>query len=132
MSDVGCGIRHPSPATNTDHPATCILKELLMTPKPGIQTSEFWLTAVTNICGAIVALLAGYGLISREEGELWLALAQALALAVIPLALAYTNGRYIEGRTIVKSRAGSPRLFDGERTLADELWANDHGLSSVE
>ena len=99
-----------------------------MTPKPGIQTSEFWLTAVTNVCGAIVALLAGYGLISSEEGELWL----ALALAVIPLALAYTNGRYIEGRTIVKSRAGASRLFDDERTLADALWAEDHGLSSVE
>ena len=103
-----------------------------MTPKPGIQTSEFWLTAVMNICGAVMAVLAAYGLISKEEGELWLALAQALALAVIPLALAYTNGRYIEGRTIVKSRAGASRLFDDERTLADALWAEDHGLSSVE
>ena len=71
-------------------------------PKPGIRTSEFWLTAVANIAGAIIALLAAYGLLREEEGTLWLALLQALAVAVIPLALAYMNGRYIVARAALK------------------------------
>jgi hypothetical protein len=102
-----------------------------MTPKPGIQTTEFWLTAVANVCGAVMALLAGYGLISSEEEDLWLALVQALALAIIPLALAYTNGRYIEARTTIKA-VQTPEFSSRERTLADELWADDPGLSSGE
>lgn len=102
-----------------------------MTGKPGIQTTEFWLTAVSNVCGAAMALLAGYGVISYEEGEQWLALVQALALAVIPLALAYTNGRYIEARTTIKSVQSQESIIH-ERTLADELWADDQGFSSVE
>ena len=73
-----------------------------MNPKPGYKTTEFWITAVANIAGSIVALLAGYALIKSEEGELWLALAQSLALAVIPLVLAFVNGRYIECRSEVK------------------------------
>jgi hypothetical protein len=74
-----------------------------MNPKPGYKTTEFWITAVTNIGGAVIALLAGYGLIKSDEGELWLALAQALALAIVPLALAFVNGRYIQARATVKS-----------------------------
>ena len=74
-----------------------------MTPKPGIHTTEFWLTAVANIAGAIIALLAGYGLITKDEGKLWLALLQSLILAIIPLALAFMNGRYIQSRTAVKT-----------------------------
>lgn len=88
-----------------------------MTPKPGIHTSEFWLTAVANIAGAIIALLAGNGLMTNEEGKLWLALFQALALAIIPLALAFMNGRYIQSRTAVKTGSvnGEQRTVNGER-----------------
>ena len=74
-----------------------------MTPKPGIHTTEFWLTAAANIAGTIIALLAGYGLITNDEGKLWLALLQSLILAIIPLALAFMNGRYIQSRTAVKT-----------------------------
>lgn len=103
-----------------------------MTPKPGIYTSEFWLTAVANICGALLALLAGYRLITQEEGALWLALAQALAAAIVPLALAYTNGRYIDSRAQLKTAVERSRSANRERTLAEALWADDCGLALQE
>ncbi len=74
-----------------------------MDAKPGIKTTEFWLTAVVNIAGAALALLAAYGLIRQENRALWLALIQALAVAVIPLALALVNSAYINGRARVKT-----------------------------
>ena len=72
-------------------------------PKPGIRTTEFCLTAVTNIIGALLAIFAAYGLISNEDQALWLALAQAVGVAVIPSALAVVNQSYINGRAKVKS-----------------------------
>jgi hypothetical protein len=74
-----------------------------MTPKPGYKTTEFWITAVSNIVGAVIAILAARGLVSQEEGALWLTLAQAVAIAVIPLALVFINGRYINSRATVKA-----------------------------
>jgi len=74
-----------------------------MEPKPGYKTTEFWITAVANIGGTVVALLVGYGILKEEEGKLWLALLQALALAIIPLVLAFINGRYIQSRAEIKS-----------------------------
>lgn len=76
-------------------------------PTPGIHTTEFWLTAVSNIIGAILAVLAAYGLITSENQALWLALAQAVAVAVIPVALALINKSYINGRTQIKVAAQS-------------------------
>lgn len=73
-----------------------------MKQKPGIKTSEFWLTALVNIAGSIIAILAARGLVSVEEGELWLSLFQAISVAVIPLALAYVNGKYIDSRKALK------------------------------
>ena len=73
-------------------------------PKAGIKTTEFWLTAVSNIAGSAVALLAAYGLVSQEHSSLWLGLVQAVAVAVIPLALAVINGRYISARAEVKRK----------------------------
>ena len=75
-----------------------------MKTKDGIYTTEFWLTAVLNIAGAVIALLAGYGLLREEDGRLWLNLVQALAVLVIPLALARVNAAYIRSRAQVKSR----------------------------
>jgi hypothetical protein len=74
-----------------------------MNPKPGIRTTEFWLTAVTNIVGAVLAIFAAYGLITSEHQALWLALTQAIAVAVIPIALAIVNQSYINGRARVKA-----------------------------
>lgn len=74
-----------------------------MNPKPGYKTTEFWITAVSNIVGAVIAILAARGLVSQEEGALWLTLIQAVAVAAIPVALAFINGRYINSRAAVKT-----------------------------
>lgn len=73
--------------------------------KQGYKTTEFWITAAANIAAAVIAVLAGYGIVKSEEGELWLALVQALALAVVPLVMAFVNGRYINARAAVKTAA---------------------------
>ena len=74
-----------------------------MEPKSGIKTTEFWLTAVVNIAGAVLAILAAYGVVARETTDLWLVLIQSLAVAVIPLALAIVNYAYINSRANVKT-----------------------------
>jgi hypothetical protein len=79
-----------------------------MNQKPGIATSEFWLTAVVNIAGAVIALLAAFGLVKEEHGQLWLSLVQALAVAAIPLALAWINSSYIKSRAAVKNSRHIP------------------------
>ena len=76
-----------------------------MAIKQGYKTTEFWITAVANIAGAVIAILAAYGIVKSEEGELWRALVQALALAVVPLVMAFVNGRYINARAAVKTAA---------------------------
>ena len=76
-----------------------------MPAKPGYKTTEFWVTAVSNIVGAAIAIFAARGLVDPDEGALWLTLVQALAVAVIPVALAFINGRYINSRAEVKAAA---------------------------
>lgn len=63
------------------------------------DTSEFWITAFVNVVSAIVAILAARGLVSNEEGALWVQLAQAIAMAVAPLVMAIVSKAYVEGRT---------------------------------
>lgn len=74
-----------------------------MNPKPGIKTSEFWITAVSNIAGSILAIFAAYGLVKQEETDLWLTLVQSLAITIIPLSLAIINSSYIQSRSQVKT-----------------------------
>ena len=74
-----------------------------MEPKSGIKTTEFWLTTTANIAGAIIAILAAYGLIRQEESTLWLTLIQSIAVAVIPIALSIINYAYINSRANVKT-----------------------------
>ena len=79
-----------------------------MNPKPGIKTTEFWITITVNIAGSILAILAAYGLIKQEHTTLWLTLIQSLAVAIIPIALALVNSAYISSRGKVKASAGKP------------------------
>lgn len=74
-----------------------------MNSKPGIKTTEFWITVTVNIAGAILSILAAYGLIKQEYTTLWMSLVQSLAVAVIPLALALVNYAYIDSRGKVKA-----------------------------
>ena len=71
--------------------------------KPGYRTTEFWLTAIVNMAGAIIAILAGRGLMTSDEGDLWLVLIQSIAVAIIPLALAIVDAAYIQSRGNAKA-----------------------------
>jgi len=53
------------------------------------KTPEFWITALTSIVVAVVAILVARGLLTQAEGELWVQLAAAIVgpVAVIVLGL---------------------------------------------
>ena len=74
--------------------------------KNGISTTEFWVTAIVNIVAAVVALLAVRGLLTEEEGELWVELSRSLVLIVAPIVMAYTSVRYAQARTELKKYNG--------------------------
>jgi hypothetical protein len=65
-----------------------------METKPGIKTTEFWLTAIGGLVTALIALLVGYGAITSEQGDLWVGLILAAAPIAISIMLAsYSNSR---------------------------------------
>ena len=74
--------------------------------KTGFKTSEFWITAIVNVIAAVIAILGVRGLVSAEEGDLYVALASAVASAVAPLVMAFVTGRYINARATVKAANG--------------------------
>lgn len=83
--------------------------------KSGYKTTEFWLTAVVNIAAAVVAILAFRGLMSPQEGDLWVKLVQAIAATVAPLVMGVVTAVYTNSRAKVK--AADPRIieiFDAE------------------
>ena len=82
--------------------------------KPGWKTTEFWMTSVTVLLSAIVALFVGYGVLSQEQGSLWLQLLVAVAGLAIP---AYVVARYGQGRAQIKSEA---------------LWVEQEKVNNVE
>jgi hypothetical protein len=45
--------------------------------KPGIKTTEFWLSAIGGLVVAVMALLVGYGAITSEQADLWIGLIMA-------------------------------------------------------
>lgn len=74
--------------------------------KPGVLTSEFWLTAIVNLGAAVLLYLQVTGAVSVEESDAVLQIVQALANLLVPLLLAVVNVSYIRSRTLVK--AGRP------------------------
>jgi len=73
----------------------------------GLLTTEFWVTAIVNVVAAIVAIIAARGLITQEEGELWVILAQSMIMLVAPIVMAYTTVRYTQARTDLKKTNGN-------------------------
>ena len=67
-----------------------------------MKTPEFWVTVVTNIVAAVVAILAARGILSAEEGELWVALASAVVLPVALLVIGQVNKSYIQAQSAVR------------------------------
>lgn len=74
-----------------------------MQPKPGIKTSELWITVAVNLIGVFMLIAVAAGLFSEDvAGELERAL-NAIVAVIVPIVLAYVNGQYIKSRTAVKT-----------------------------
>ena len=74
--------------------------------KPGFKTTEFWIVAVVNIITAVIGILAIRGLVTAQEGDLYIALGSAVVAAISPLVLAYTTAGYAQARAQVKTGGG--------------------------
>ena len=74
--------------------------------KPGVKTTEFYITGAVNIIAAVIAILGIRGLVTAGEGDLYVALASAVATTVAPLVMAFVSGKYIQGRSQVKAANG--------------------------
>lgn len=81
-----------------------------MQVKPGIKTTEFWVTAFVNVVAAAVAILAARGLVSSQEGELWVELARAMAMVVAPIVMGQVTKSYAQSRATVKA-VQEPRML---------------------
>ena len=66
------------------------------------NTSEFWVTAFVNVVMAVVAILAARGVVSNEEGELWVQLAATIAAGVAPLVRGGVSKSSVEGRQALR------------------------------
>lgn len=66
------------------------------------NTSEFWVTAFVNVVMAVVAILAARGVVSNDEGELWVQLAATIAAVVAPLVMGWVSKSYVEGRQALR------------------------------
>lgn len=75
-----------------------------METKPGYKTTEFWMTAIVNLVASVMAILAARGLLTNEESQLWLALVQSIAVAVLPIVMAVVTKSYTDGRAKVKAK----------------------------
>ena len=71
----------------------------------GAQTSEFWLSAVGTLTAVLMPLLVAYGVLSKEESELWTALILGVVSVVVPLVVGSVVKNYNDGRVAVKTEA---------------------------
>ena len=67
--------------------------------KTGAKTTEFWLSAISGLIIAIMALLVGYGTVPNEQADLW----TGLILAASPIAIAIIAANYSSSRAKVKA-----------------------------
>lgn len=91
--------------------------------KDGVKTTEFWLSSLTVVFMAILALLVGYGLLTKEESSMWMNLITALLALIVPVAAYYgmqkTTTTYVESRTSVKSAASEALVADAMARVAE-------------
>ena len=74
--------------------------------KPGYKSTEFYIVGAVNIIAAVIAILGIRGLVTAQEGDLYVALASAVATSVAPIVMAFVSGKYIQGRSQVKAANG--------------------------
>lgn len=75
------------------------------------KTPEFWITALTEIVIAVVAILVARGLLASDEGQLWVELARVL---IGPIAI-IVMGLVAKGYTAHMTQVRVARLTAGLR-----------------
>lgn len=70
--------------------------------KDGVKTSEFWLSLIAQLAGAIIPLLVLYGVISQEQGAAWQGVVMAIAAVLVPLIIGWIAKSYADNRTAIK------------------------------
>ncbi|MBE2222116.1 MAG: hypothetical protein IAF02_11275 [Anaerolineae bacterium] len=86
---------------------------------PGTQTSEFKMTAFTNVVNAILALLIAYGLLTADTAAIWQSVILSLVVFAIPIATALMNKEYTRGRTALKIEAMQPGAAQARAEAAE-------------
>lgn len=66
------------------------------------KTPEFVVTALVNIAAAFVAILAARGMLTPEEGNLWVDLVEALATPFALIVIGIVTRTYLNGQTAVR------------------------------
>jgi len=66
------------------------------------KTPEFWISALTAIAVAVVAILVARGVLTQEEGDLWVQLVAALVGPVAVIVLGIIAKSYTAHQTAVR------------------------------
>jgi len=66
------------------------------------RSPEFWVSAVTAIAVAVVAILVARGALSQEEGEMWVQLVAALVGPIAVIVLGIIAKSYTAHQTAVR------------------------------
>ena len=70
--------------------------------KPGVRTSEFWVTLIMGLVTAVVGVMVAQGVLSEEIGGLAVQVIGLLVVAVVPIVLGWLGASYIHSRTTLK------------------------------
>ena len=71
--------------------------------KPGVKTTEFWMSAIAGIVLSALTIAVGYGYMTSEQSEMW----QPLILGLVSIALALIPVGYANSRAKVKESAAN-------------------------
>ena len=74
-----------------------------MNVKPGVRTSEFWMTVVMSLVLAVLSVLVVAEVITEAESEILAKLILLVVSAVVPLAISGMTVRYTDSRTRIKA-----------------------------
>lgn len=82
--------------------------------KPGVRTTEFWLTAILALVGPIVTILVGAGVIDASNADAVTdtvttsstGIVEAVTVVIANVTALLGVRKYIQGRTDVKTAAG--------------------------
>lgn len=77
--------------------------------RPGVKTTEFWITTLLTLVGPIVTLLVGFGVFREEQAtEVQANLTTAIegvSVVISNLVSVVTAGRYVKARTELKKES---------------------------